>query len=175
MNALLTALVPPLLALALALPGAAAPRLVVRPLPAPLVVARWWEPPPSPYAAGHRGVDLRAPAGSPVRAPAAGLVRHAGPVAGRGVLSLALAEDLWLTFEPVRPLVRAGARVRAGQVVAVLESSAASHCGPNVACLHWGVLRADRYEDPLPLLPRPVPRLLVSRARRAGPSRPRSR
>ncbi|MET9854337.1 M23 family peptidase, partial [Streptomyces sp. NPDC006450] len=33
-----------------------------RPLPAPLTVVRWWDPPPTPYAAGHRGVDLAAPA-----------------------------------------------------------------------------------------------------------------
>ncbi|MFC6515912.1 hypothetical protein ACFQFR_25935 [Streptomyces goshikiensis] len=72
-----------LLSLLLAL--AAAPG--VRPLPAPLAVVRWWDPPPGPYAAGHRGVDLAAPVGAEVRAAGPGRVHFAGPVAGRGVLS----------------------------------------------------------------------------------------
>ena len=128
----------------------------VRPLPAPLVVARWWDPPPTPYAAGHRGVDLSAPVGTKVRAAGAGRVHFAGPVAGRGVLSLALPNGLRTTYEPVRALVAEGEVVAAGQVVAVLTEG--SHC-PS-ACLHWGLLAGEAYLDPLTLLPRPTPRLL---------------
>ncbi|MEU8431658.1 M23 family metallopeptidase [Streptomyces sp. NPDC029216] len=131
----------------------------VRPLPAPLSVARWWDPPPTPYAAGHRGVDLSAPAGAEVRAVGPGRVHFAGPVAGRGVLSLTLPGGLRTTYEPVRPLVAEGEAVTAGQVVAVLTEG--SHCpGP---CLHWGLLAGeDAYLNPLALLPRPTPRLLPS-------------
>ncbi|MFF2192875.1 M23 family metallopeptidase [Streptomyces sp. NPDC058157] len=131
----------------------------VRPLPAPLSVARWWDPPPTPYAAGHRGVDLSAPAGAQVRAVGPGRVHFAGPVAGRGVLSLTLPGGLRTTYEPVRPLVAEGEAVTAGQVVAVLTEG--SHCpGP---CLHWGLLAGeDAYRNPLALLPRSAPRLLPS-------------
>ncbi|MFI5619263.1 M23 family metallopeptidase [Streptomyces sp. NPDC051567] len=143
-----------LLTLLLALAQAAVPGF--RPLPPPLSVARWWDPPPTPYAAGHRGVDLRAPVGAEIRAVADGRVHHAGPVAGRGVLSLTLANGLRTTYEPVRPLVAEGEPVTAGQVVAVLTEG--SHCpGP---CLHWGLLAGTTYLNPLTLLPRPVPRLL---------------
>ncbi|WP_063757253.1 M23 family metallopeptidase [Streptomyces sp. NRRL S-378] len=131
-------------------------RPAVRPLPAPLSVTRWWDPPPTPYAAGHRGVDLAAPVGAELRAVAAGRVHHAGQVAGRGVLSLALPNGLRTTYEPVRPLVTEGEEVSAGQVVAVLTEG--SHCpGP---CLHWGLLSGEAYLNPLTLLARPTPRLL---------------
>ncbi|WP_435867511.1 murein hydrolase activator EnvC family protein [Streptomyces xanthophaeus] len=128
----------------------------IRPLPAPLTVARWWDPPPTPYAAGHRGVDLSAPVGTEVRAVAAGRVHHAGPVAGRGVLSLAHPGGLRTTYEPVRPLVAEGEEVFAGQVVAVLAEGA--HCP--APCLHWGLLAGEAYLNPLGLLPPPAPRLL---------------
>lgn len=134
----------------------------VRPLPPPLVVARWWDPPPTPYAAGHRGVDLAAPVGAEIRAPGPGRVHHAGPVAGRGVLSLTLPGGLRTTYEPVRPLVVEGEEVVAGQVVAILTEGA--HCPQ--PCMHWGLLAGETYLNPLGLLPRPTPRLLP------GPGRP---
>ncbi|WP_323188083.1 M23 family metallopeptidase [Streptomyces sp. NBC_00237] len=130
-------------------------------------VVRAWEPPPSRYAAGHRGVDLAAVPGEGVRAAAAGKVSFAGRVAGRGVLSITLPGSgdppLRTTYEPVRPLVAEGEEVAAGQVVGVLESGA-YHC-PAVSCLHWGLLRGADYLDPLSLLPpgllhRGPPRLL---------------
>ncbi|MFF7081649.1 M23 family metallopeptidase [Streptomyces lavendulae] len=158
---LLLALAP---GLAPALPGALVPApapapvpAAVRPLPAPLSVARWWDPPPTPYAAGHRGVDLSAPVGERVRAVGPGRVHYAGQVAGRGVLSLTLPGGLRTTYEPVRPLVTEGEEVTAGQEVAVL--TAGSHCP--APCLHWGLLTGENtYLDPLTLLPRPTPRLL---------------
>ncbi|MEU3314473.1 M23 family metallopeptidase [Streptomyces sp. NPDC006662] len=136
---------------------AEAPFRAVRPLPPPLSVTRWWDPPPTPYAAGHRGVDLAAPVGARVRAVGPGRVHYAGQVAGRGVLSLTLPGGLRTTYEPVRPLVAEGEAVTAGQVVAVLTEG--SHCpGP---CLHWGLLAGeDAYRNPLALLPAATPRLL---------------
>ncbi|WP_405832148.1 M23 family metallopeptidase [Streptomyces sp. NBC_00105] len=135
------------------LPGA-------RPLPAPLAVARWWDPPPTPYAAGHRGVDLSAPVGAELRAVGPGRVHYAGQVAGRGVLSLTLPDGLRTTYEPVRPLVAEGEQVTAGQVVAVLTQG--SHCP--APCLHWGLLSGETYLNPLTLLPRSTPRLLPNPA-----------
>ncbi|MFD3545078.1 M23 family metallopeptidase [Streptomyces sp. NPDC058655] len=150
-----------LLTLLLVLAQATAPG--VRPLPPPLAVARWWDPPPTPYAAGHRGVDLSAPVGAELRAVGAGRVHFAGPVGGRGVLSLTLPNGLRTTYEPVRALVSEGEPVAAGQVVAVLTEG--SHCP--APCLHWGLLAGEAYLDPLTLLPRPTPRLLPSGS--AGP------
>ncbi|WP_430383060.1 peptidoglycan DD-metalloendopeptidase family protein [Streptomyces sp. P10-4] len=125
-------------------------------------VLRGWEPPATVYGPGHRGVDLSAPAGSPVRAVAAGRVLFAGRVAGRGVVSLELrGTDLRTTYEPVRASVRKGDEVGAGEVVGVVEPSG-SHCGP-AACVHWGLRRGGTYLDPLSLLP---PWLLTR-----GPSR----
>jgi murein DD-endopeptidase MepM/ murein hydrolase activator NlpD len=128
----------------------------------PLVV-RGWEPPATEYGPGHRGVDLSAPAGSPVRAVAPGRVTFAGRVAGRGVVSVDLTgSDLRTTYEPVSPSVRKGDEVRAGEVVGTVEPTA-SHCP--TACLHWGLRRGTTYLDPLTLLPpwllhRAPPRLL---------------
>ncbi|MFJ9121720.1 peptidoglycan DD-metalloendopeptidase family protein [Streptomyces sp. NPDC102394] len=115
------------------------------------VVLRGWEPPATVYGPGHRGVDLAAPAGTPVRAVAAGRVSFAGRVAGRGVVSVELGgTDLRTTYEPVRPSVRKGAEVAAGEVVGVVEPAGA-HCA--VTCVHWGLLRGRTYLDPLSLLP----------------------
>jgi len=118
------------------------------------LVTRGWEPPPSPWAAGHRGVDIAALQGRPVRAVADGRVSFSGQVAGRGVLSIELSgtgePPLRTTYEPVRPSVRKGEKVRAGETVATVADGAL-HC--RGGCLHWGAKRGERYVDPLSLLP----------------------
>ncbi|MFD5009764.1 M23 family metallopeptidase [Streptomyces chartreusis] len=127
-------------------------------------ILRGWEPPATTYGRGHRGVDLAAPAGTPVRAVAAGRVSFAGRVAGKGVVSVELPgtgdPPLRTTYEPVRTTVKKGDEVEAGEVVGTVEATG-SHCAET--CVHWGLRRADTYLDPLSLLP---PWLL-----RSGPSR----
>ncbi|GHH96168.1 hypothetical protein GCM10017779_66250 [Streptomyces capillispiralis] len=117
-------------------------------------VLRGWEPPATAYGRGHRGVDLAAAPGTPVRAVAAGRVSFAGRVAGRGVVSVELTgtgdPPLRTTYEPVRASVTEGAEVTAGEVVGTVEPTG-SHCP--AACVHWGLLRGDVYLDPLTLLP----------------------
>ncbi|MFF4359697.1 M23 family metallopeptidase [Streptomyces sp. NPDC001604] len=114
-------------------------------------VLRGWEPPATVYGRGHRGVDLAAPAGSPVRAVAAGRVSFAGRVAGRGVISVQLtATNLRTTYEPVTASVQKGDEVTPGEVVGTVEPGS-GHC--TVTCVHWGLLRGDTYLNPLSLLP----------------------
>ncbi|MBL1068367.1 murein hydrolase activator EnvC [Streptomyces sp. 7-21] len=118
------------------------------------LVARGFEAPAAPWAAGHRGVDLAAARGAPVRAVAAGTVVFAGEVAGRGVVSVELPgtgePPLRVTYEPVLPQVTEGERVRAGQRLGTLGPDA-YHCP--VPCLHLGLRRGEGYHDPLSLLP----------------------
>jgi murein DD-endopeptidase MepM/ murein hydrolase activator NlpD len=119
------------------------------PLSPPSVVRRF-DPPPQPWLAGHRGVDLAAPVSSPVRAAGPGRVVFAGPVAGRGVVSVAHPGGLRTTYEPVTATVAVGGVVEAGAVLGTVE---AGHPGcPAAACLHWGLRRGDLYLDPLALL-----------------------
>ncbi|MEU6351002.1 M23 family metallopeptidase [Streptomyces sp. NPDC047072] len=126
-------------------------------------VLRGWEPPATVYGRGHRGVDLAAPAGAPVRAVAAGRVSFAGRVAGRGVVAVELTgTDLRTTYEPVTASLKKGDEVAAGDPVGTVEPTG-SHC--TTTCVHWGLLRGDTYLDPLSLLPpwllrRGPPRLL---------------
>ncbi|GAB3530695.1 hypothetical protein GCM10027575_72910 [Phytohabitans suffuscus] len=130
---------------------------------APHVVRRF-DPPPRPWLAGHRGVDLAAEPSVPVRAAAAGTVHFAGRVAGRGVVSVTHPSGLRTTYEPLEPAVRAGQAVAAGDQLGAL---AAGHAGcPVAACLHWGLRRGEEYLDPLALLGLGRVRLLPL----AGPS-----
>ncbi|MBD0711324.1 MULTISPECIES: M23 family metallopeptidase [unclassified Streptomyces] len=141
-----------LLALTLTLtPG---PQWPVGPPPPPVV--RSWKPPPGPYAPGHRGIDLGAPPGTPVLAPTTGTVTFAGPVGGRGVLTLTLPDTgtppLRTTFTPVTPLVKTGTQVPPGTPIATVNPG--PHCPEN--CLHWGLLKGRQYLNPLNLLhPKP--------------------
>ncbi|MEV2216594.1 M23 family metallopeptidase [Streptomyces sp. NPDC050997] len=117
-------------------------------------VLRAWEPPATTYGRGHRGVDLSAMPGAPVRAVAAGRVSFAGRVAGKGVVSVELTgtgdPPLRTTYEPVRASVRKGEEVAAGAILGTVEPTG-SHC--TTPCVHWGLLRAKTYLDPLSLLP----------------------
>lgn len=130
-------------------PGSAPASLVEYRAPVPGQVVRPFEPPPTPYAAGHRGVDLAAAPGEPVRAAGSGVVRFAGTVAGRGVLVLAHADGVTTEYEPVQPLVRAGQAVFGGAMVARVDGR---HAGCAASCLHWGARRGGDYLDPLTLL-----------------------
>ncbi|WP_246101687.1 murein hydrolase activator EnvC family protein [Streptomyces cyaneus] len=117
-------------------------------------ILRGWEPPATPYGRGHRGVDLAATAGAPVRAVAPGRVSFAGRVAGKWVVSVELTgtgdPPLRVTYEPVRAVVQKGDEMAAGEVVGTVEATG-SHC--TGTCVHWGLRRGEAYLDPLSLLP----------------------
>jgi murein DD-endopeptidase MepM/ murein hydrolase activator NlpD len=79
-------------------------------------------------------------------------------VAGRPVVSIAHADGLRTTYEPVDPSVAAGQQVARGSPIGTLGGG---HAGcPREACLHWGLRRGETYLDPLALLRLPRIRLL---------------
>ncbi|MEV0680472.1 M23 family metallopeptidase [Actinosynnema sp. NPDC050436] len=130
------------------------------PLAPPHPVLRAFERPPTPYLAGHRGVDLGAAPDAVVLASADGTVHFAGTVGRRQVVSLAHAGNLRTTYEPVTPLVSRGQRVTRGTPVGTLDPG---HEGCRTTCLHWAALRPTphrHYLDPLSLLARTRVRLL---------------
>ena len=67
--------------------------------PQPQVV-RAFDPPDSPFGAGHRGVDLAGSVGQPVVAALAGRITFAVPLAGRGVVVVDHGPTR-TTYEPV--------------------------------------------------------------------------
>ena len=130
-----------------------------RPPLAGLRVLRPFEPPAGPYGPGHLGVDLAAVAGGVVLAAGPGVVRFAGPVAGRGVVVLVHPDGVSTEYEPVAAAVVTGQRVVAGQRIGTVRGIHRG-CTPG-PCLHWGARRGGGYLDPLSLLsPLGVVRLL---------------
>jgi murein DD-endopeptidase MepM/ murein hydrolase activator NlpD len=118
------------------------------PVPERVEVVRPFRPPPGPYAAGHRGVDLAARPEDPVLAAGAGRVSFAGRVAGRGVVVVQHRDGLRTSYEPVAADVTVGDAVTPGTVLGTLGRS--THCLRS--CLHWGLRRGTDYLDPMSLL-----------------------
>jgi hypothetical protein len=135
-------------------------------LPRPEVVSGF-DPPASPWGAGHRGVDLGGQSGQTVRTALAGTVTFAARLAGRGVVVVDHG-GVRTTYEPVDASVRVGDRLARGSRIGTLRRSS-SHCFPR-ACLHWGLVRGRTYLDPLTLVGAGPVRLLPLAARDlAGP------
>ncbi|GAA5128898.1 hypothetical protein GCM10023339_57390 [Alloalcanivorax gelatiniphagus] len=116
-------------------------------------VVRGFEPPPHPYASGHRGVDLAGSPGQPVLAALPGTVGFAGSIGGKPVVTV-LHGGRRTTYEPVVASVERGQQVAAGGVLGRLVVTD-SHCFP-AACLHWGLVEGtgddQTYLDPLTLV-----------------------
>ena len=117
------------------------------PVAPPHAITRPYLAPPTPYAAGHRGIDIRAAAGSPVLAPDDGVVHFAGLVADRPVLSIAHGGGVLSSFEPLQSSLIAGDPVRRGEVIGTLL---AGHCA--APCLHLGARIGGEYANPLVFL-----------------------
>ncbi|NBU30095.1 MAG: M23 family metallopeptidase [Actinobacteria bacterium] len=115
-------------------------------LPIRTFVTRGFDPPARRWLAGHRGVDLAAFPAAVVHAPAAGVIRFVGSIAGIGIVSVMHLNGVVSTYQPVQPLVPVGTPVLAGQPIAVVTVS--GHCGLQV-CLHWGAKRGFAYVNPL--------------------------
>lgn len=115
------------------------------PVAAPHPIARPYLAPATPYAAGHRGIDIRSAPDAEVRAPADGVVHFAGVVVDRPVLSIDHGGGVLSSYEPVETVLRKGDAVRRGQVIGTLR---AGHCASG-ACLHFGVRLDGEYVSPL--------------------------
>ncbi|PZE73765.1 hypothetical protein DEI82_12995 [Curtobacterium sp. MCBD17_019] len=113
------------------------------------VVLRPFEPPAHDYGAGHRGIDVRASVGTLALAPAAGTVVFAGPVAGRGVVTIDHGRGVRSSLDSVTPDVVVGTTVVAGTPVGRV---AVGHCPAAAPCVHLGVRVDERYVDPLAYL-----------------------
>ena len=113
-----------------------------------------------PYAGGqHRGVDIGAPSGTPVRAPAAGSVSFAGTVPKGGkTVTIRTADGYAVTLLHLGAYsVTRGAAVGEGDLVGSVGAAEATGSAP---FLYLGIRRADEpdgYLDPLGLLPPPAP------------------
>jgi len=113
-------------------------------------VIRGFDPPDSPYGSGHRGIDVAAPLGSLVHAPAAGVVTFAGSVGGRLFVTIDHGGGLLSTCSFLSSLlVHEGDAVVQGQGVALSGTGHAGDAAPNV---HLGVRLAGVYVDPMDYL-----------------------
>ncbi len=103
----------------------------------------------------HDGVDLAAPAGTPVKTAAEGQVLYAGEQKGYGkIVIVEHGNELVTLYAHNRDLrVKSGQKVRKGQVVATVGESGRTS-GPH---LHFEVRKNGRPIDPLTFLG-PVPR-----------------
>ncbi len=102
----------------------------VSPVDAPVVDG--FRPPASPYGAGNRGLAYDLAPGSTVRAAGGGVVRHAGPVAGRLVVTVDHPDGVRTTYTGLSAVdVTVGTVVDAGDVIG--RGSGPFHVGARVA------------------------------------------
>jgi hypothetical protein len=132
---------------AVALPSSPAVASVPWSWPVTGAIVRGFDPPDSPYGAGHRGIDIAAPVGTTILAPMDGVVSFAGPVGGKLFLTIdhgggVTSTCSWLTSL----LVRKGAHVARGQPVA---TTGWGHADLTVPHLHFSVRLDGVYVDPL--------------------------
>lgn len=111
----------------------------------------------------HEGVDIAAPAGTPVRAAGAGTVIYSGRLRGYGNVVIIQHNGGYSTVygHNERNFVSHGQRVTRGQEVAEIGSTGRA-TGPN---LHFEVRYRNQAENPLAFLPNPNQPAAVSFAR----------
>ena len=113
-------------------------------------VLRPFEQPANPFSAGHRGIDIAAPFGTAIRAPADGIVSFAGVVAGSLFISIDHDGGIRTSYSWVSAVgVKKGQSVRAG---AVIGSTGQGHPGSDRTHLHFSARLNGDYIDPMLLL-----------------------
>jgi len=113
-------------------------------------VIRFFEPPATPFSAGHRGIDIAAPFGTPIRAPAAGTVTFAGWIAGAMFMTIDHGDGVRTSYSWLSGFaVSRGATVHDGDVIAYT-----GHGHPDVQTphLHFSARLDGVYVDPLMLV-----------------------
>ena len=115
-------------------------------------VVRGFEPQAGPFGAGHRGIDVAAASGSPVRSAEAGVVAFAGRIGGDLHVSIDHPDGVRTSYAFLGSIdVKAGSSVARGTRVGTVG---AGHPGSDAPHLHFGARYAGQYIDPLLLLER---------------------
>src|SRR5947208_13858850 len=99
-------------------------------------VIRGYEPPPDPYGAGHRGIDIAVPFGSTMVAAQDGIVGFAGWIGGSLFISLDHPDGVRTTYSSLSAIgVKKGDVVSKGRVSG---ATGARHPGRTPPHLHLG-------------------------------------
>jgi murein DD-endopeptidase MepM/ murein hydrolase activator NlpD len=115
-------------------------------------VIRGFDEPQGPFAPGHRGIDVAADPGTPVRAAQDGMVAFAGPVGRDLYVSVDHPDGIRTTYSWLSAIsVSRGQEVRRE---AVLGATGSGHPGVEPPHLHFGARKGTSYIDPLTLLER---------------------
>jgi murein DD-endopeptidase MepM/ murein hydrolase activator NlpD len=113
-------------------------------------VIRPFEEPANPYSAGHRGIDIAAPFGTAIRAPADGVVSFAGTVAGSQFISIDHPDGIRTSYSWVSAIsVTEGQAVTVGEVIG---RTGQGHPGSAQSHLHFSARLNGVYIDPMLLL-----------------------
>lgn len=123
-----------------------APPPLLSPVDGPVVTP--YQAPSERYGRGHRGIDLAARPGTPIRASAEGTVVFVGVVAGIPVVSVEHPGGWRTTYQPVTPSVLAGQHVRAGDQLGTLATTPMPG-GQSVPHLHLGLRHGEQYRQPI--------------------------
>jgi murein DD-endopeptidase MepM/ murein hydrolase activator NlpD len=143
------------------LPGAA----VVPPTPDPpwawpvegaRAVTSAFRAPAHDYGPGHRGIDMAAPVGTVVHAPADGVVAFRGTVVDRPLVTIDHGHGIVTTFEPLESALTPGTAVIAGQEIGTVGRGGHTPADE----LHLGVRYDDVYINPM-LMFGDVPRAIL--------------
>ena len=113
-------------------------------------VIRGFDPPDTPFGAGHRGIDIAVVPGTPIFAPEAGTVSFAGRVGGELFVTIDHGGGLSSTYSWI-----SSTTVRKGDVVSRGQPIGTTGMGPpgaSVPHLHFGAKLGGEYVDPLMLL-----------------------
>lgn len=113
-------------------------------------IIRGFTAPPNQYGAGHRGIDIAVPFGTPVRAANDGVVAFAGWVGGSLYVSIDHPDGVRTTYSWLSQIaVVTGQAVRTGDVI-----GATGHGHPEIPTphLHFGARIGNVYIDPMILL-----------------------
>lgn len=127
-------------------PRTSGPTSWVTPVPA-MEIIEAFDPPDKLWLKGHRGIDVLALEGEPLRAPTGGTIRFAGTVAGMATVSILTESDHVFTFQPAATLLKKGESFAAGEQIGTVGSG--GHC--QRSCLHigaWPAASDRRYVDP---------------------------